>query len=56
MKELLDLMIKDMNDNARQKVNSSIQLTIQSYLDAKSTRDENIKLINGVEENGLYNK
>jgi len=49
-------MIKDMNDNARQKVNSSIQLTIQSYLDAKSTRDENIKLINGVEENGLYNK
>lgn len=49
-------MIKNMNDNARQKVNSSIQLVIQTYLTEKSTRDQNIKLINGVEKNGLYNK
>lgn len=49
-------MIKDMNDSARQKVNSSIQMVIKKYLDEKSSRDQIIKLINGVEENGLYNK
>jgi len=49
-------MIKDMNDIARQKVNSSIQMIIKKYLDEKKLRDQTIKLINGVGENGLYNK